>query len=301
MRHEAPEPAAARQAPRGGREDSATARRLLGRRHLLAWAAAGALTGTQAGATTLAQVRERGRLVVGLYEDMPPFHVKGKGIDMALGQALAEALGVKFSPLPFNADENMADDLRNMVWKGHYLGYGPADVLLHVPVDRPLIEATPQATIFGPYYRERVMLARRVADLPRLEALSQLGTHRVAVAGQTLAGWLMIGADGGAYREQLNTQWKDGCEAARALQRGEVAAAAGLASELEAVLAGDTAYRIEPLPSPRAPRDGWAAGMAVKRDATDLAQALQQALNGLASQGRVAEIFAQHKVAWRSP
>ncbi|MFG6488779.1 substrate-binding periplasmic protein [Roseateles sp. BYS78W] len=271
----------------------------MNRRHLLAWAAAGALTGTQAGATTLAQVRERGRLVVGLYEDMPPFHLKGKGIDVELGQALAEAIGVKFSPLPFIADENMNDDLRNMVWKGHYLGYGPADVLMHVPVDRPLIEATPQARIFGPYYREHVVLARRVADLPVLDSLSQLGTRRVAVAGQTLAGWLMIGADNGAYREQLLTQWKDGCDAARALQRGEVAAAAGLSSELEAVLAGDTAYRIEPLPSPRAPRDGWAAGMAVKRDATDLAEALQDALNRLSQAGRVGEIFAKYKVAWR--
>ena len=269
------------------------------RRSLLALGAAAAFAGSEAGAATLAQVRERGRLIVGLYEDMPPFHVKGRGIDVELGQALAEALGVKFSPLPFHADENMADDLRNMVWKGHYLGHGPADVLLHVPVDRPLIEATPQASIFGPYYRERVMLARRVDELPRLEKLSQLGTRRVAVAGQTLAGWLLIGADGGAYREQLLTQWKDGCEAARALQRGEVAAAAGLASELESVLAGDDAYRIEPLPSPRAPREGWAAGMAVRRDATDLAQALQQSLNGLVQQGRVAEIFAKHKVAWR--
>ncbi|KQV88176.1 ABC transporter substrate-binding protein [Pelomonas sp. Root1237] len=278
---------------------SAPGEAAVNRRHILAWAAASALTGTGAGAATLAQVRERGRLIVGLYEDMPPFHVKGKGIDMELGQALAEALGVKFAPLAFNADENMNDDLRNMVWKGHYLGHGPADVLMHVPVDRPLIEATPQARIFGPYYRERVMLARRVDELPRLETLSQLGTRRVAVPGQTLAGWLMIGADGGAYREQLLTQFKDGCEAARALQRGEVAAAAGLASELETVLAGDAAYRIEPLPSPRAPRDGWAAGMAVKRDATDLAQALQDALNQLVSQGRVAEIFTKYKVAWR--
>jgi ABC-type amino acid transport substrate-binding protein len=202
-------------------------------------------------------------------------------------------------PRPFHADENMADDLRNMVWNGHYLGHGPADVLMHVPVDRPLIEATPQARIFGPYYRERVMLARRVEQLPVLDSLSQLGTRQVAVPGQTLAGWLLIGADGGAYREQLLTQWKDGCEAARALQRGEVAAAAGLASELESVLAGDGAYRIEPLPSPRAPREGWAAGLAVKRDATDLAEALQQTLNGLIQAGRVGEIFAKYKVAWR--
>ncbi len=270
------------------------------RRTLLAWGAAAAAGCAGAGAATLAQVRERGLLRVGLYEDMPPFHVRGAGIDVELGQALAAALGVKYAPLPFHADDNMNDDLRNMVWRGHYLGYGPADVLLHVPVDKPLIDATPQATIFAPYYRERVMLARRVDKLPTLDSLSQLQGQRIAVTGQSLAGWLLIGADGGAYREQLLTQWKDGTECARALQRGDVAAAAGLASELEAVLRGDAAYAIEPLPSPRAPRQGWATGMAVKRDATDLAQALQQALNLLAEQGRLKEMFAKYNVAWRA-
>jgi ABC-type amino acid transport substrate-binding protein len=250
-------------------------------------------------ADDLQEIRQKGRLRIAVYNNFPPYARDGKGIDVDLGRAIAEKLGLQPEVVGFNADEDMNDDLRNMVWKGHYLGHGPADVLMHVPVDRPLIEATPQARIFGPYYRERVMLARRVDELPRLETLSQLGTRRVAVPGQTLAGWLLIGADGGAYREQLLTQWKDGCEAARALQRGEVAAAAGLASELESVLAGDGAYRIEPLPSPRAPREGWAAGLAVKRDATDLAEALQQTLNGLIQAGRVGEIFAKYKVAWR--
>ena len=36
---------------------------------------------------------------------------------------------------------------------------GPADVLLHVPVDRPLMAANPRVSIFAPYYRERVMIA----------------------------------------------------------------------------------------------------------------------------------------------
>jgi hypothetical protein len=73
------------------------------------------------------------------------------GIDIDLARALAGALDLKLSLLPFNADENMNDDLRNMVWKGHYLGYGPADVLMHVPVDRPLMQANPQVQIFAPY------------------------------------------------------------------------------------------------------------------------------------------------------
>jgi len=49
---------------------------------------------------------------------------------VALAQALAESLGVKLSLLPFHADDSMNDDLRHMVWRGHHLGYGPADVLL---------------------------------------------------------------------------------------------------------------------------------------------------------------------------
>lgn len=250
-------------------------------------------------ATPLERVRSRGTLVVGLYKDLPPFHADGSGIEVELGTALAESLGVRFAPLPFAADENMDDDLRHMVWRGHYLGWGPADVLLHVPVDRPLMQANPQVTIFGPYWRERVAIARRVDVLPSLESFADLGTHAVAVPGLSLAGWLLIGAEGGALRGQLLTQWKDGVAAARALERGEVPAAAGLASELESVLRGDARFVVQPLPSPRAPRDGWAVGMAVKRDATDLAQALKDGLDGLARSGRLAEIFARGNLGWR--
>ncbi len=251
-------------------------------------------------AGALERIRARGRLSVGLYNDMPPFHQGGQGIDVEFAQALAQRLGVQLSPLPFNADENMNDDLRNLVWRGHYLGFGPADVLLHVPVDRPLMAANPRVEIFAPYYRERVMIARDLERVPTLDSLAAFKGQRIAVPGQSLAGWLMIGADSGAYREQLLTRWKDGAEAARALQRGEVAGAAGHASELESVLAGDKRYAIEPLPVPRM-RDGWAIGMAVKKEAKDLAQALQAATNELAASGELGRIFARHRVNWTRP
>ena len=275
---------------------------MINRRGILRALGAGPLAATLPdllSATPLSKVKSRGSLVVGLYKDMPPFHADGAGIDVELGRALAESLGVAFSPLPFPADENMGDDLRNMVWKGHYLGYGPADVLLHVPVDRPLMEANPQVRVFAPYWRERVMIARNLEQLPALDSLAALAGKAVAVPGQSLAGWLLIGAEGGALRDSLSTKWNDGVEAAKALQRGEVVAAAGLASELQAVLRGDARFVIEPLPSPRAPRDGWAVGMAVKKDATELAQALQGAVNQLAGSGRLAQIFAKANLAWR--
>ena len=254
----------------------------------------------RASAASLAKVRERGTLIAGIYEDMPPFHSAGKGIDVELAQALAEAIGVKMTLLPFRADDSMNDDLRNMVWRGHYLGYGPADVLMHVPVERALMDANPQVTIFAPYYRERVVMARNLERVPTLDAMSNLAGQSVAVPGQTIAGWLLLGADGGAYKNQLSTQWKDGTECARALRRGEVTVAAGLASELESELRGDARFAIEPMPTPRAPREGWANGLAVKRDATDLAQVLQEAMNQLGQSGRLGAIFARHNVAWRA-
>lgn len=276
----------------------------LTRRALLTLAASAfalpAAARAQADASALAKVRARGRLVVAIYNDMPPFHVAGKGIDIELAGALAKALGVELSLLPFNADENMNDDLRNMVWRGHYLGFGPADVMLHVPVDRPLMDSQPRVQIFAPYWRERIVIARDLAAVPKMESLDAFAGRKIAVPGQTLAGWLLIGADNGKYRDQLLTHWKDGVEAADALKRGEVVAAVGTTSELESALSGDPRFAIEPLPIPRA-KDGWAVGLAVKKDAQDLAQALQAAINSVAQSGELGNIFARGKVAWRAP
>jgi len=244
------------------------------------------------------RIRERGSLIVGLYQEMPPFHDNGAGIDVELGRALASELGLKFQPLPFSAGEDMKDDLRNMVWKGHYLGWGPADVLLHAPLDPPLLRENPQVQVVAPYYRERVLLAVDAQKLPRVESLADLRGQPVAVAGLSLAGWLLIGAEGGVLREHLSTRWPDGVVAAQALKRGEVAAAAGLASELESVLSADSRFVLQPLPSPRAPREGWAVGCAVKKEATELATALQQAMQLLQGSGRLQALFRAQGVQW---
>ena len=270
------------------------------RRRALAAGALALLGAGPAAAQVLDKIRERGSLTVAVYNDMPPFHVKGRGIDADLAAALAAQLGVKLSLMPFNADENMGDDLRNMVWRGHYLGFGPADVLLHVPVDRPLMQDNPRVQIFGPYFRERLMIARKLEQVPAMESLKDFGAGRIAVPGQSLAGWLLIGADNGAYRDQLVTKLADGTEAAAMLLRGEVAGAAGTASELESVLSPDKRFAIEPLPVPRM-REGWVIGCAVKKDSTDLAQALQAAINELSRSGKLAAIFAAANVTWRQP
>jgi ABC-type amino acid transport substrate-binding protein len=248
--------------------------------------------------SALQRVKRTGRLTVAIYHDLPPFHVKGKGIGVDLGAALAAKLGVQLSLLPFAAGENMEDDLRNMVWRGHYLGFGPADVLLHVPVEPAFMAANPRVRVFGPYWRERVVMARDLSKLPELDSLDPLVGKPVAVPGSSLAAWLLLGADGGKLRDSLITKLADGFEAADRLKKGEAVAAAGVRSELEAALAGDKRYAITPLPMPRHPRDGWALGMAVKKDAVDLSEALARALNELAAAGELEKLFAAGGLRW---
>ena len=120
--------------------------------------------------------------------------------------------------------------------------------------------------------------------------------QRVAVAGRSLAGWLLIAAEDGALVANLATGFADGAGAAQALREGQVAAAAGLASELESVLADDARFAIHPLPSPRVAREGWAVGCAVKKEAADLATAVQEAMAAL----KLAEIFGRGGVHWQA-
>jgi ABC-type amino acid transport substrate-binding protein len=253
------------------------------------------------GQTALEKIKAKGALTVGVYTDFPPFNVNGAGIDVELAKLLASALGVRLNLLPFIAGENMGDDLRSMVWKGHYLGFGPADVLLHVPVDKPLMDAEPKTLIFAPYYRETIMLARNVDTVPPLEGMAGLKGKRIAVAGLSLAGWLMIGADNGAYRETITSKLENGVEAAELLKAGKADVAAGHASELFTTLGQDKRFAIEALPLPRAPKNGWAVGMAVKKESEDLARALQEAMNGLAKDGQLAKVFNAAGFPWRAP
>ncbi|HSF47431.1 MAG TPA: amino acid ABC transporter substrate-binding protein, partial [Burkholderiales bacterium] len=98
----------------------------------------------------LQAVRENGRLRVAVYKDFPPFSANGEGIDVDLAAALAAKLGLKLELFWIQPDESVEDDLRNAVWKGHYLGGGVADVMLHAPVDPEYARRIEKVRLFGP-------------------------------------------------------------------------------------------------------------------------------------------------------
>lgn len=125
-----------------------------------------AAAGIASSAADVPDTQTPGRLRVAVYADFPPYSAKGKGIDIEIGKELARRMGMEPEVIEYTADEDMSDDLRNMVWKGHYLGTRPADVMLHVPVDKYLADNNEQVRIFAPYHVESLAVARDPRRIP---------------------------------------------------------------------------------------------------------------------------------------
>ena len=250
--------------------------------------------------SALAKIRQSGVLKVALYKNFAPFSHDGRGVDVDLAQALAAKLGVKVSPLWFEADENMEDDLRNMVWKGHYLGYGPADVMMHAPIDPAYMAKVDRVKFFAPYHRERYAVARRLDVLPTLDNFEPFEKLGLGVEGDTLSATVMLSADGGRYRNTIRT-YRTAGEAVEALKSGAVAAVMAQQGELEGGLVGDARMAIDLPPHPILQKRQWALGLAVKKQSDDLAQALQAAINEMVADGSLKAIMQRHGVTHRQP
>jgi len=240
-------------------------------------------------------LREAGHLKVAVYNDLAPFSDHGQGIDADLGAALAAKLGLKPTLLPFNAGDELGDDLRNMVWKGHYLGYGPADVMLHVPVDRMLMNANPQVEIFAPYYVETVRLVRSAQAMPQFDGVASLAGKRIGVEKVSISGMVMLGEGGGRFRDQVHI-YPTAVEALEQLKAGSLDAVLATRAQIESVMKGDPAFPLQEVPFDRLPRGGWAIGMAVRKDNVGLARRLQAALNDMAASGELRTLFAKYGV-----
>jgi cystine transport system substrate-binding protein len=243
----------------------------------------------------LQKIQQTGVLKVAVYEEFPPYSNKKEGIDVDIAEALAKKLGVKLSLLPFPADENLNDDLRNMIWKGHYLGYGPADVMLHVPYDKHLLEANPQVEIFAPYHNETVRLVRNVKNVPDFNGMDSLVGKRIGVEKVSISAMVLLGEGEGKFRDKTRI-FEIATEALARLKAGELDAVLANRSEIESVLRDEPGFEMHEVNFQRLPRKGWIAAMAVKKENLELARQLQVATNELFESGEMAKIFAKHGV-----
>ncbi len=275
------------------------------RRCLKALAALPLCLALPAVADALETIRQRGRLRIAVYNDFPPYSLAGgKGIDADLGRAIAARLGLAAEIVGFNADEDMSDDLRNMVWKGHYLGTQPADLMLHVPVDEGLARANDKVRIFGTYHRESLAVARNPQRVPALAgsaavALEVFTREKIGVETATLADAFLLSALNGRLHENV-VHFTTVAEAGRALTAGQIAAVLAPRAELEAALAGQQQVVLESANFAELKIDGWPLGMAVKAEEAALAEAVGAAVADLRRDGSIAAIFRQHGITYQA-
>lgn len=257
----------------------------------------------------LARIRANGALKVAVYKDNAPFSsgpaTDMTGLDVSLAEALARQMNLKLSLLPFDAGENMNDDLRNMVWRGHYLGYGPADVMLQVPADRFLANGNPQVTIMAPYMRQSNVLlhdSRRLASAASPEDLKGLPLAAERGAG---AASVLMGYGGGLLRNQVSI-YPSGVEAAQAVIDGKAAGAFVLRAQAEAALF-QRKVPVEQFPLSKLNLNngiadtGWPVGMAIKAAHKDLGAALDTAMKSLRESGELLAMFKQHGLTLTAP
>lgn len=255
-------------------------------------------------AAPLEKVKDLGVLRVGLYADNRPWSWtegdKVAGIDADIARTLAEALGVRADIQLVLADEDIADDLRNVIWRGGLLGFQPCDVMLHVPFDRLLMQQENNVVFLSPYYRETFGAACSREGGNCEAAPATFKGRKVAAELASIPDFYLLGHAGGVLAKDL-VHLPTGYEAVAALADGSADFAVATSAQIEAVVADhpDAGVKVRKGPLPMMMSPGWDIGIAVKENARNLGFALDAIIEKMIGDGRMAGIFARHGVAWR--
>ncbi|TNF55186.1 MAG: transporter substrate-binding domain-containing protein [Burkholderiales bacterium] len=248
-------------------------------------------------------IQRRGSLIVAVYKDNEPYSYgppgEMRGLDIDIARALTREMGLGLSLLPFQAAEDMHGDLRNMVTRGHYLGYGPADLLMRAPVDMHLMMANRLALIFGTYQKEVPALLRDSRRIERADVPDDLkGQVLAGERGMGLTSALM-GYGGGLLKEQVRL-FDTGLLAAEAVVKGEAAAAYVTRAQAEYVLARQGTVPdhlvIDELKLGNLVDRGWPVGVAVKSRNRELRLLVEESFKRLHASGEMLSIFRKNKL-----
>jgi len=254
----------------------------------------------QAHSRPLDDVTQSGWLRIAVYQDFEPFSYSEngelKGIDVDIGKALAKALKLEPRFMNLQADEDVDDDLRNGVWKGHYLGGGVADVMLHVPVDPEVKQRNEFVVIFGRYYTEGIAVAANPKMVKNVITMAPFLNEKIGAEIDTLASFYLGSAFGGQLRDNM-VSYKTIATAAEGLKNREVAGLMAIKSQADwaAKVAGAPIEVVQPS-MPGLMVRNWDIGAAVKHDSRDLGYAIGDELAKLRKSGEMEKIFAQYGV-----
>ncbi|QJP09329.1 substrate-binding periplasmic protein [Pseudomonas multiresinivorans] len=269
----------------------------------------------QAGVRPYEDMVASGVLRVAVYENFPPYSFmqdgQPRGVDIDLAQHLASGLGVRAEFLWVTPGERLDDDLRNFIWKGHYLRPGVvADMMLRVPYDRQYANrrndvgefANEQVVMFGPYQRERWQVVSDDRRLAEVDTIAAFREHPIGVELDSVPSFYLTSVLGGQL-SRMTIHFPSTQAAFDGMRAGKVDAVMALRGELDwmRAQAADEHLKNAENTYPNLGQPEWDIGMAVHESNRQLSNALDGELEELVRSGEMEKLYAAYGVRYELP
>lgn len=265
-------------------------------------------------ARTFDEITESEFIVVGVYRDFPPYSWMNNGtpdgIDIELAKRIAAGLDVELKIHWITPDENLEDDLRNTIWKGHYLGGGVADVMLRVPYDKEYSQKRDdigelvheQVVMLAPYQNERWQIAFDSEDIEEVSTIAVFQYHPIGVEVDSLPAFYMTSAFQGRMRKNTH-HFPKTAKAFDAMDKGQVDAVMGLHSQITWLQAHttNTSIKLAENGFPMMGKQTWDIGIAIKDNTRQLGYAIGDIIEDQVVSGKLETWFKSQKITYTKP
>ncbi len=263
---------------------------------------------------SLDEIREKGYIIVAVYDNFPPYsymeNKKIKGIDVDIAKKIAKKMGLKIKWYFTGSDENLEDDLRNVIWKGHLIHKSKADVMFRVPYDYDFIRQTDKSTgeltnelvvIKSPYQTERWVIVTNKKVIPAIPSLAIFKYHKIAVELDTLPDAYLGTSFRGVLQNNIK-HYRDIKDALKDLENKKINAVAALKSQAEFFLNflenKEKYFMSKDIPYSKSV---WDLGIAVRTDFRALSYELDEQIESLYKSGEIKKIFLKYGVSYEKP
>lgn len=253
-------------------------------------------------------------IIVAVYNDFAPFSYQengqAKGLDIEIAKHIAQQLGVSLTFRWMTADETVEDDLRNNLWKGHYLKRSVADLMLRVPYDKAYTELRDdigervhaQVHMFAPYHTESWKIAFNNKKIDHVSTMAVFQYHDIGVEIDSIPQFYLMSVFNGRMRNKTK-QFASLPLAISALQAQKVDAVMGLRTQVsfyQHQLASPQ-FQLAANAFPMIGKQQWDIGMAVKNDYRQLGYVIADIVEAMIKQGLMQNIFAKYSAIYQMP
>ncbi len=257
---------------------------------------------------------ESKEITVAVYRDYAPFSYqedgKEKGIDIEVAKHIAKELGVELHIRWVTADEDVEGDLRNNIWKGHYLKRTIADLMLRIPYDQaysnlrddigePVHE---QVHMFAPYHTESWKIIFNKTKIEDVSTMAVFQYHDIGVEVDSIPQFYLLSVFNGRMSSKTK-QFPSLPLAISAMQAQKVDAVMGLRSQIshyQQQLDPET-YVLANNGFPMIGKQQWDIGMAIKSDYRQLGYAIGDIVQAMVIHGTMKSIFTQYNAIYQMP